>query len=360
MGYELDFIGVGKESKSGDAIALRFGDLYGHRREQTVVVIDGGFKDSGQDLVDHIKTHYGTTHVDLVISTHPDQDHINGLEVVFEQLTVGELWVHQPWAHSQSLSDAFVDGRVTDHSIGERLKSNLEAAYNLVKTANRKGIPVLEPFTGMSFGNHIRVMGPTRSYYESLIPEFDGMPATQSAQAVPQPGLLGRMFEEVRQFFATWGVDDIDDKDGTSAKNNSSVVTQIVVDDDRLICTGDAGVTALDYVADELDACPMSAELKFIQIPHHGSRRNVGPLVLDRIIGPVVPNGTSRNITAIASSSAKGEPKHPRKAVMNAFTHRGVTVIATRGRSKNIYRDAPPRMGWGPAPVEPYHSSYTE
>ncbi|MGB0466910.1 MAG: hypothetical protein ACPGF7_05165 [Pontibacterium sp.] len=27
MGYEVDFIGVGQESKSGDAIAIRFGNL---------------------------------------------------------------------------------------------------------------------------------------------------------------------------------------------------------------------------------------------------------------------------------------------------------------------------------------------
>ncbi|MBF4307570.1 MBL fold metallo-hydrolase, partial [Vibrio anguillarum] len=44
MGYEIDFLGVGEESKSGDAIALRYGNLHGHRDEQTVVVIDGGFQ----------------------------------------------------------------------------------------------------------------------------------------------------------------------------------------------------------------------------------------------------------------------------------------------------------------------------
>ena len=43
MGYEVDVLGVGGESKSGDAIALRWGNLYGSREEQKVVVIDGGF-----------------------------------------------------------------------------------------------------------------------------------------------------------------------------------------------------------------------------------------------------------------------------------------------------------------------------
>jgi hypothetical protein len=34
MGYEIDFLGVGEESKSGDAIAIRFGNLHGARRSK--------------------------------------------------------------------------------------------------------------------------------------------------------------------------------------------------------------------------------------------------------------------------------------------------------------------------------------
>ena len=54
MDYEMDFIGVGQESKSGDAIALRWGNLAGDRTDQRVVLIDGGFKESGQHVVDEV------------------------------------------------------------------------------------------------------------------------------------------------------------------------------------------------------------------------------------------------------------------------------------------------------------------
>ena len=50
MGYEVDIIGVGQESKSGDAIAIRWGNLYGQRSEQKVMVSDGGFKVCGYDV----------------------------------------------------------------------------------------------------------------------------------------------------------------------------------------------------------------------------------------------------------------------------------------------------------------------
>ena len=48
MGYEIDFLPVGDGARSGDAIALRYGNLEGTRAEQTVVVIDGGFTDDGR------------------------------------------------------------------------------------------------------------------------------------------------------------------------------------------------------------------------------------------------------------------------------------------------------------------------
>ncbi|GAK17676.1 hypothetical protein JCM19053_1312 [Vibrio sp. JCM 19053] len=95
MGYEIDFLGVGEESKSGDAIALRYGNLHGPRDEQTVVVIDGGFQSTSSKIIDHITTCFGTSKVDLVINTHADQDHINGLEMVLNELEVQELWIHQ-------------------------------------------------------------------------------------------------------------------------------------------------------------------------------------------------------------------------------------------------------------------------
>ncbi len=54
------------------------------------MVVDGGAKESGQKIVDHIKEHYGTTHVHYLVNTPPDADYAAGLEVVLEQLTFGE------------------------------------------------------------------------------------------------------------------------------------------------------------------------------------------------------------------------------------------------------------------------------
>ena len=62
----------------------------------------------------------------------------------------------------------------------------------------------------------------------------------------------------------------------------------------------------------------------------------------------------------MASTSKRGEPKHPRKAVMNAFTHRGVDAIATRGRTTYHSHDAAARADWTTVSSEPYHWEYED
>ncbi len=364
MGYEVDILGVGEKSNSGDAIAIRYGNLHGSREEQTVVIIDGGYKEDGAKLVDHIKTHYGTSKVDLVISTHPDQDHINGLEAVIEELDVSELWIHKAWEHYQGLAAKFVDGRITDKSIGKKLRKNLESASDLVKLAESKGVTIREPFLGLVF-DAVAVLGPSQDYYEELLPRFDGMPAVKVAQeAHTEVGFLEGLFEAaekaLKKIFVSWGEDKIDDEDTTTAKNNSSVITQIIVDNKRLLFTADAGIAALDKAADEIESCLSGAELSFMQIPHHGSKRNVGPAVLNRILGDVVPKGVKRSFTAVASSAKEGAPKHPHKAVLNAFSHRGVEARVTRGKGIRCHYNAPSREGWVVLDPEPYHYEYEE
>ena len=225
---------------------------------------------------------------------------------------------------------------------------SLDNAADLVAKAKGKNIHIVEPFSGISLHNQgeFRVLGPTREFYESLIPEFDGMPQAKATLTTLLAEITGPIARAMKRFMSTWGVDALDDDDTTSAKNNSSAITLLTVEGRYLLFTGDAGITALTYAADQLDSVRNGAELRFIQIPHHGSRRNVGPSILDRLVGTPMGQGETRALSAIASCAKKGEPKHPRKAVMNAFTHRGASALATRGETIRHSHDAPDREGW--------------
>ncbi len=104
--------------------------------------------------------------------------------------------------------------------------------------------------------------------------------------------------------------------------------------------------------------------LRFVQIPHHGSRRNVSPSLLNRLIGNPLLEGGQRtsSLTAFVSASA-GSKTHPRKVVTNAFLRRGATVIGTLGKKIWHYHEMPSREGWGDAAKIPFHDvveSYEE
>ena len=55
MAFEVDFLAVGEGEKSGDAIAVRWGNLAGPRIEQKVPIIDGGTLEAGKNLVNALR-----------------------------------------------------------------------------------------------------------------------------------------------------------------------------------------------------------------------------------------------------------------------------------------------------------------
>jgi beta-lactamase superfamily II metal-dependent hydrolase len=336
--YEIDFLPVESESglgsKSGDAIAMRFSCVT--ERRPVVVVIDGGYTGVGEDLVDHIKEYYGTSQVDLVISTHPDQDHINGLVTVVEQLDVGELMVHQPRKHFASVADF----------------SNIEAVDKLLKAAANRNVPVSEPFAGeQRFGGQITILGPDLDYYMQLIREHLREEREGTSAKSLAAHALSRSKSLVRQMLSFLPIETLDNESEVSPRNNSSAITLLEVDDERKLFTGDAGIDALTRAADycELLFGSFSANpLSFFQAPHHGSQRNVGPVILDRILGP--KEMPYRSSCSAVCSSAKASEKHPSPKVVNALMRRGCVVTATEGRTV-CHNSGINRFGWGP--IEP-------
>jgi beta-lactamase superfamily II metal-dependent hydrolase len=375
MGHEVDFLAVGDGSKSGDAIALRFGNLYGERAEQAVIVIDGGFKDDGQKLIDLIKKYYGNTNIiDLVIATHTHGDHTAGLETILKEMQVNELWMHRPWdeSHTNNISKWFTDGRVTDNSVREALRKSLDTARELEKIAIQKGIPIIEPFVGVckDFGfGRIDIAGPTKEYYESLLPDFSGTPESKTSES--SYGLLERVLSEAKGFVKkiaeSWGIETLDDSGETSAENNSSAITLLRVDDKHLLFTGDAGIPALTNAVDLLESSGITNEkYSFIQVPHHGSKQNVGQTILDRILGFKLPEEqkNTNKIVAFCSCAKDGDPKHPAKKVMNAFKRRGAPVTPTQDRAKvypcNNPNNAPIREEYSPVDPLPFYDEVDE
>jgi beta-lactamase superfamily II metal-dependent hydrolase len=352
MAFQVDMLAVGDQSRSGDAIALRIGNLSAAPREQTVAVIDGGTRESGEELVTLIKQHYRTDRVDFAISTHPDCDHISGLKVVVQKMEVGVLLMHQPWNHAAEIKRDFRDRRLTITGLSTKLERALADASELEDIATSKGVKIIEPFAGAATPDgSIHVLGPTTDYYCSLLCDFRRTPAAKASAG----GFLNRaaaaVQEAVKRVKETLHYETLDDSGTTSAENNSSTIILVTVDGHKLLFTGDAGIDALTRAANYAQSIGIGlVDLRFLDVPHHGSHHNVGPAILNRI----------KAGTAYVSAAKKSE-KHPAKKVVNALIRRGANVYATQGVSLLHYSpDAPARPGYSTATPLPFNEYVEE
>jgi len=138
----------------------------------------------------------------------------------------------------------------------------------------------------------------------------------------------------------------------TSASNETSVVQLGVIDGKTFLLTGDVGPQGLDEAADYAAQLGLLAPPGFVQVPHHGSRKNVTPYALDRWLGPRKPKGT---ITGTAYCSVgKEQSDYPRGQVKNAFYRRGYPVHVTRAAGKCHFHGCKPRDNWGTSVPEPF------
>ena len=357
FGFEVDFLPVGDADKSGDAICLRWGyDLenrYG-RKQQYVCVVDGGFVETGDAIISHLKKYYGTTHVNVVVNTHPHKDHIGGLQKVVEQCTVDYLAMHRPWEH-RGLADYFDDRRVTNKGIKDRLHEKLGAAIQLVTAARDKGIKVCEPFAPTMRKNlcgvNVFVLGPTEDYYHSVLPDFTSTPTDAEGDGD-------------RVDFKDYEVPEhlcrLTDSGETSAENNSSIILAFQLPSGKIVLlTGDAGMPALISAAKEAERQQLNLKnnIAFFQMPHHGSIQNLGPSVLDRIMGSpgeMLPRG---NIDAYASVCRNPKVGHPAKHGTNASLARKGRCFVTKGTTiHRPFGGVPDRQGWMSLTPIPYYS----
>ena len=355
FGLEVDFLPVGEGKRSADAIAIRYGKLSSsehNHKDQKVIIIDGGTKESGKALIEHVKKYYHTNVVDLVIMTHPDTDHCSGLTEVLESLVVRELWMHQPWNHSADIRKLFHDGRLTDNSLEKHIRVGLDAAEQVEIIALQKNIPIIEPFAGLkSADGIITVLGPSEDYYRSLIPHFRSTPDTYINESAFDKAFSAfkRAIQTVTEVF-----DFSSEKlagDITSSENNSSAVLVLSIGDKKILITGDAGVPALEDVIKYASQIGIRLDsLELMQVPHHGSKKNVNSAVLDSI----------KSSSAFISAAKEGAPKHPSQRVINALARRGTSVCVTQGNSICYRFNNPPREGWGAAPLFEFKSTYEE
>jgi ribonuclease BN (tRNA processing enzyme) len=347
--FELDFLPV-ETKRSGDAICIRY-SIGGQTR---VHVVDGGFIDTGDQIVSHLKTFYETTKVDNVVLTHSDQDHANGLRKVLEDCTVSSLWMNRPWLYADELIGRFETYNSVDH-LRRKLREIYSGPAALEEIAIKKGIPIREAFQGAQIGE-FTVMTPTKARYLDLIVESNKTPGAAQQKALD--GIVEAMIKGIKTAAAlvkaAWGAEYFP-VEGTSAENEMSLVQYANISEKAILLTGDTGRQGLAEAADYAPYVGLALPgIDAFQVPHHGGRHNVDTSILNRWLGKPLPGMPTTTTWNAICSSAKEDEDHPKRSVKRAMLHRGAHFSETEGKVVNLTVGKDRRPGWSSIPQAEY------
>jgi Metallo-beta-lactamase superfamily len=274
-------------ARQGDCLWI----TYGREDASHHLVIDGGPEKAGT-LRSHIHSRMAASadrklHIDLLVVTHVDNDHIGGVLEVLERLpsglTIGEVWFN---AYRHLLPP---DRLGPDQ--GDRLSEALDRLQPKVpwNVAFNEG-PIVIPDQGelphrtRQDGLTITVLGPERSQLARLEPVWRRVVADEMTEEGPrkrQPeDLLGRddpwppdIAALAQQRF----------RSDTGEANGSSIALLVEYEGKRILCAADAHAvplaSALGRLPDEEERIRLSA----FKLSHHGSRKSTSSELLKRV-----------------------------------------------------------------------------
>lgn len=320
-GIQIDMINVGN---ADSFLVTRYTN-----GATTRVLVDGGRGGDYPTVREFLKG-LGVTHLDHVVASHVHEDHTGGLVELVQngEFTIGTLWAHEPAAHANvnAMRSNLQKMMAFNAARSEKVQKSLNTIDDLLNAARKHGLTIREPFSGDVIGP-LQVLGPSKEFYEKMLRGYESLDqlATLDASLVT----MAKADEEE---------DGLLDEPVTSPENNSSTILAAVWNNRVLMLTADAGVQAFD---DMLTRWNVEGTL-WMQIPHHGSRRNVN----ERLIKHFRPE--------TAYVSAEGSKKHPRQAVVDAFKANGARVYSTHytppgGNKLHSQGTVPARSGYSPA-----------
>jgi beta-lactamase superfamily II metal-dependent hydrolase len=314
-GFEVFFLFL----NNADSILIR----HYNQGVKTVILVDGGRK-KHTPIVRRFLLDLGENELHHLVCSHHHEDHAGGLvELVGDRtLAIRKAWVH--------LGDLLVD-RI-DHSrfqafgsLLRRAQASKETQKELVTALLNRGITPEEPFAVAQVGP-LLVVSPTREFYNAQL-ELIRQEAVAKALNDRYQERDTRARMEAIGFTKPAEEDAEDDgelgAETTSPENEISTVLLLPSAGAdgvtmNFLLTADAGTAALaDLKARSENAKSLLKAVRWMQLPHHGSRRNLNVDLLDYY----------KPETGFVS--AEGSKKHPSVKLVNAIKERKGRVYST-------------------------------
>lgn len=305
----------------------------------TRILIDGGRKKDAPTIQAFLDS-FEITHIHHLVCTHIHDDHARGLvELVNNaQFTIDQAWLHIPSNHVNRTEMLRVLNEAGNAGVkfARIITASLETRDNLQVALESRGIQITEPFAGDKIG-FMTVCGPSKEFYQAKLLEFSNYDQLlEKNSKLNNHSLMASIFGNLAE--GNVKSSSLLDNPETDPENEVSIILATKHNNDEYLLTADAGVEGLKNALNEYQL----KELRFMQIPHHGSWNNL----TNELINHFAPS--------TAFVSAKGGDGHPRIAVINAFKNarKDAKIFSTHYPTpQNIWHHA------GTVPERPNYTS---
>jgi len=345
MNFEINMVNV----KDGDAIIL----MIEKEERKALIVIDGGYKKYYGNIkrrLEEVLPRFGNK-IDLLVCTHYDNDHLSGVENIIEDYhsIIQEIWIHKV-EHSLGKQEQYLKEEISrlqgirdddksfkEFSAFESKDFVLEAYKDLVRVVEKIRAYGLEDITKeatrgvvLAGFEEFSVISPTKEYYNSYLDDLKDEKYIKETQTL----ILERQSElKITTLSEIWE-EEIEtsnpcenlekSSDGVSATNMVSIVTLLKFGDRKLLFTGDSGIESF---TDQGLLEKNIKDLEFLDLSHHGSRKNTSKELLEHFNPEVV------------FVSAKSDKNRPSKNIVRYLNEKraGKRIFVTNQKPDNWY-----------------------
>jgi len=277
-------------------LPARYGDSiwieYGEAENPSVVLIDGGTAGTKNDILRMIGAMPEERHIELLVVSHIDRDHIEGILSLLEGdnlgFTIGSIWFNA-WNHLPGNDLVEIFGAVQGEKLSAAiLKHGISWNTHFGHMAVVHQTELQPPVIQLGKGLKITLLSPIPENLKALKPVW----IAELRRANLDPGFGLEELEvpeesgvEIERF--GYGIPDIEKlfeekfEEDRAAANGSSIAFLAEFQGKRVLFAADAFPSILLNALNQLSEDKIPVDL--MKISHHASAKNTSPQLLEKI-----------------------------------------------------------------------------
>lgn len=278
-------------AQRGDALWIE----YGPSDKPFTILMDGGITKTGREhLIDHIEALGDEPHVDLLVVTHIDLDHIQGVISLLKELgkpvTIGSVWFNG-WdqlpirLEEQGINEGITLSKILEAQFAEAW--NRETGGKRIAVNDDGSLQVL----GLPGDMKATILSPSRAKLEKLRDDWkDVVEAFGAGEDAEKRGEEVPVHEEI-DGLEIMGVVDVDQladfpfKEDTTTPNGSSIACVLEFKGKSALLLGDAHpALVLESLKKLAPASPFKTHC--VKVSHHGSKANTSAELAKHLRSP--------------------------------------------------------------------------